>query len=167
VNWKQWIPDKIPIYKTTKLEQGIENHIKNISKFMHSGTSIHRIKIFELGEKYNIHITPVHFYHPIPDTSKLNADMFDKQLHFNGINFRLDEQLKLIELFSKFSRELDNTPKKPTKNQKQYYDENGYFYGLDAIIYYSMIREFKPNLIMEVGSGFSTMIASLASTAYP
>ena len=165
MNWKHWKSDKITkqIDENSNLEQEIENHIKNISKFVHSGES-NRIKIFELAEKNNIHITPVHFYQPIPDTSKLNADMFDKPLHFSGINFRLDEQLKLVELFSKFSGELKNIPKKPTNNKKQFYFENEFFGELDAIIYYSMIREFKPNLIMEVGSGFSTMIASQAAS---
>jgi len=165
VDWKQWIY-KIKtkqIDEKFDLDQEAENQIKNISKFIHSGES-NRIKAFELGEKNNIHITPVHFYQPIPDTSKLDIDMFNKQLHFNGINFRLDEQLKLVELFSKFSDELNNIPKKPTKNKKQYYFENNFFGELDGIIYYSIIREFKPDLIMEVGSGFSTMIASQAAS---
>jgi len=36
---------------------------------------------------------------------------------------------------------------------------NGFFESVDVELYYSIIRKFKPNLIVEVGAGFSTHFA--------
>jgi len=57
---KENLRGKIDLDKT----DDVSNAIKEISKWVHSGDE-HRIKIFEIGEKNNIHITPVHFYQPI------------------------------------------------------------------------------------------------------
>jgi len=137
--------------------------IKKISKLVFSGEE-NRIKVFEEGEKNDIHITPVHFYQPIPDTRKISTDIFDKPLHFAGIDFREKEQTALIEKFSKYSDELNNIPNTLTSDKQTYYFENEFFGQMDAIVYYSMIREYSPKRIIEVGSGFSTMIASQAAT---
>jgi len=136
--------------------------IKKISKLVFSGEE-NRIKVFEEGEKNDIHITPVHFYQPIPDTRKISPNIFDKPLHFAGIDLKEKEQIALIEKFSKYSHELENIPAHQTSNKHQYYYENEFFGKIDGIIYYSMIREFSPKRIIEVGSGFSTMIASQAA----
>ncbi|HEX2621981.1 MAG TPA: class I SAM-dependent methyltransferase, partial [Phototrophicaceae bacterium] len=41
---------------------------------------------------------------------------------------------------------------------------NGLFVGIDPHLYYCMIRHFKPRTIIEVGAGFSTLIAAQATT---
>ena len=41
---------------------------------------------------------------------------------------------------------------------------NGQFVSIDPELYYSMIREYKPNLIIEIGSGHSTHFAMAAIT---
>jgi len=139
-----------------------ESSIKDIAKGVH-GTDLDRIKTFDLGETHGIHITPVHFYHPIPDTKKIKEKTYDNVKNFSGINFREKEQLDLIEKFSKYSDELKLFPYDHTENESQFYFNNEFFGQMDSIIYYSMIREFNPKRIIEVGSGFSTMIASQAS----
>jgi hypothetical protein len=165
MNLKKWL-SRIPqnqIKNNSKMKKEILKHIKIISKFVHSGDN-NRITIFELGEENGIHITPVHFYQPIPDTTKLSQNLFDEPLHYAGINFRLNQQIELLKHFSKFSDELEKFPNKSSNDKKLFYFENEFFGQLDSIIYYSMIREYVPNLIIEVGSGFSTMIASQAAT---
>jgi len=137
--------------------------IKEISKWIHSGDE-NRIKIFEIGEKNNIHVTPVHFYQPIPDTRKISPELFNNLSHYAEIDFREKEQLSTLKLLSKYSNEIKDVPVKPTSDKRQYYFENDFFGPLDGTIYYSMIREFSPKKIIEVGSGFSTMIASQAAS---
>ena len=39
---------------------------------------------------------------------------------------------------------------------------NGLFDGTDALVAYCMIRHFQPRLIIEVGSGFSSLVAAEA-----
>lgn len=127
------------------------------------GTDLDRIRIFELGEKYGIHITPVHFYHPIPDTRNLGTNVYDHVKNIAGINFREEEQLSLVGKFSKYSDELKSIPNDFTGNESEFYFNNEFYGQMDSIIYYSIIRDFNPKKIIEVGSGFSTMIASQAS----
>ncbi len=136
--------------------------IDQIKKWVYSGDE-NRIKIFEMAEKIGLHITPVHFYQPIPNTNEISSELFFKKKSFAEINFREGEQIKLMEKFSKYSDELKEIPLNQTSDKKQYYYENDFFGQMDAIMYYSMIREFSPKKIIEVGSGYSTMIASLAS----
>jgi len=161
-----WVKEKGKIMSDSKNEKSIDkvlSSIKEISKRVYSGEE-DRIRIFELGEKLGIHITPIHFYQPIPDTRNIPVDLFNKPKSFAGINFREKEQIELLKQLSKYSDELKDIPLKPTSDKNQYYYENDFYGPVDAIIYYSMIREFSPKKIIEVGSGFSTMIASQAAT---
>jgi len=154
---KENLREKIDLGKTNE----VSNAIKEISKLVHSGDE-HRIKIFEIGEKNNIHITPVHFYQPIPDTRKISSSIFTES-HHAGIDLRENDQLIMLKELSKYSDEIKDIPRKPAKNEKQYYFENEFFPPLDGVVYYSIIREFLPKKIIEVGSGFSTMIALQAA----
>jgi hypothetical protein len=43
--------------------------------------------------------------------------------------------------------------------------ENGAFTGLDAMAYWCMLRKFKPQRVVEIGSGFSTLVADAALRA--
>lgn len=146
----------------TKKNKLFESNLKNIAKGVH-GTDLDRIKTFDLGEIHGIHITPIHFYQPIPDTRNIKQEVYDHVKKFSGISFREKEQLALIEKFSKYEHELKLFPYDHTGNESQFYFNNEFFGQIDSIIYYSMIREFNPKKIIEVGSGFSTMIASHAS----
>lgn len=45
----------------------------------------------------------------------------------------------------------------------QFHFYNGMYDGIDALVLYYMIRHYKPNLIIEIGSGWSTRIAAQAA----
>ena len=44
----------------------------------------------------------------------------------------------------------------------QYFTDNGFFGEVDGEILYSMVRHFKPNRIIEIGSGYSTYVTAQA-----
>ena len=142
--------------------EGILESINNIRKRV-LGTDLDRIEIFELAEKHDIHVTPVHFYHPIPDIQNINEEVYDHVKNISGINFREEAQLSLLQEFSEYSNELKIIPNDFTGDESEFYYNNEFFGQMDSIVYYSVIRKFKPKKIIEVGSGFSTMIASKAS----
>jgi len=146
-----------------KSEKELTIMIKKISKIINQNEE-KRIRVFEIAEEYGMHITPVHFYQPIPDTRNIPKDLFDKFLHYNEICLREEEQIQLLTKLGKYSSELEGIPKKRPENVKEYFYENRMFGPMDAAIYYSIIREFNPKTIIEVGSGFSTLIASKAAT---
>lgn len=124
--------------------------------------AIYNHENFKFWEKRGYHITPLHFYYPIPDTRELESKDF-QQSELPGLDLRPEFQLRLMkQAFVGFSHEYNNIPKiaiDPTT----FYLDNDAFNGIDPYIYYCMIRHFKPNTVVEVGSGHSTLLGAQAS----
>ena len=122
-------------------------------------------KTFPFWQMLGFHITPVHFYEPIPETRKLKDNLWQKHSQLIGININEKKQLELLSLFiSKFKKEYETFPKNRTQVQApyQYYINNGVFESVDGEILYCMIRYFKPRRIIEIGSGNSTYLSAQA-----
>jgi len=119
-------------------------------------------RFFNLWEKKGFHITPVHFYEPIPDTRTLKDELWESKSELVGIDMKTQEQLKLLtQVFPTFTEEY-NFPRKKTTTPHEYYLENGFFPSVDAEVLHAMIRYFQPKRILEIGSGFSTYLAARA-----
>ncbi len=75
----------------------------------------------------------------------------------------------LVEEFTEslvpFAREADFPREAPTDGPARYYWNNPAFSYSDAMAYYCAIRKFRPRRILEVGSGYSTLIADAALRA--
>ena len=102
---------------------------------------------------------PGHFYSPIPSLKRIREEeskIFKTPRSIPGVDLNEDQQLRLLEEFKDYYREL------PFKQQKQeglrYSFENPYYLYSDAIFLYSMIRHVKPERIIEVGSGYSSCV---------
>ncbi len=120
-------------------------------------------EIFRLWERHGFHVTPVHFYQPIPDTRSLPDTLWDQPSKLVGIDMNDATQLDLLRnQFPKFRHEYDRFPAQPTGEPGRFYFNNGLFDGTDALVAYCMIRHFQPRLIIEVGSGFSSLVAAEA-----
>ena len=120
-------------------------------------------KMFVIGEKFGFHILPIHFYSPIPDTRTLKADLWSKPSELVGIHINEAEQLELLSLFaSNFGDEYELFPNNSSSSIHNYYTNNDFFGSVDGEILYCMIRHFKPKRIIEIGSGYSTIVAALA-----
>ncbi len=119
--------------------------------------------IFRLWERHRFHVTPVHFYQPIPDTQSLPETLWDRPSELVGIDMNDAMQLDLLRNhFPKLRREYDEFPVEPTGEPGRFHFNNGLFDGTDALVAYCMIRHFKPRLIIEVGGGFSSLLAAEA-----
>jgi len=120
-------------------------------------------KIFLFCQRLGYHITPNHFYFPIPDTSKLKDYLWLRHSELIGINMKDKKQLELLSVFtSKFKKEYDLFSKKKTSKRYEYYLDNEFFPCVDGEILYCIIRYFKPKKIFEIGSGFSTYLSAKA-----
>jgi hypothetical protein len=120
-------------------------------------------EIFQLWERHGFHVTPVHFYQPIPDTQSLPETLWDRPSELVGIDMNDAMQLDLLgNHFPKFRHEYDQFPVQPTGEPGRFHFNNGLFDGTDALVAYCMIRHFQPRLIIEVGSGFSSLVAAEA-----
>jgi hypothetical protein len=109
--------------------------------------------MFDHAEAKGLHILPVHYYSPIPQAgSKARRSELP-------INVECG-RAKLEAMLSKYSPELEALFK-----SSRYDPTNAAFGPLDAATLYCMLRETKPNRIIEIGSGHSTIVASEAIKA--
>ena len=95
----------------------------------------------------NHYYEPFYFYDQITQGAR----------NLSEIDFRIDDQKSLLKKFN-FYNELSKLPIEENK-PLSFYHENGSYGYADADIYYSIIRFFKPRRIVEIGSGFSTLLA--------
>ena len=115
-------------------------------------------KVFLDWEKHGFHVTPVHFYEPIPDTQSLPETLWSQPSELAGVNINESMQLDLLRNhFSKFRGEYEAFPAEPPPGQLWP------FRGTDVLVAYCMVRHFQPRLIIEVGSGFSSLVLGQAA----
>ena len=122
---------------------------------LHSG-KFH--ELFPVWEQHGFHVTPVHFHQPIPDTRELPETLWKQPSDLVGINVNDAMQLDLLRNhLTRFRDEYDNLPVEPPPGQRRP------FHGVDALVAYCMVRHFQPRLIIEVGSGFSSLVLGQAA----
>ena len=117
---------------------------------------------FQNWERHGFHVTPARFNQPIPDTQSLPETLWSRPSELVGIQMNEAAQLNLLESFSKFRDEYQQFPTGKTQEHNRFYLGNGLFDGVDALVAYCMIRHFQPRLIIEVGSGFSSLVLGQA-----
>ncbi len=118
---------------------------------------------FAAWEAAGYHITPVHFYQPIPNTGEL-AQHYPERTALAGIDWNTEAQLALLDQLAQFAPETAAFPshRPADASDETFYLDNGLFVGIDPHLYYCMIRHFQPRRIIEVGAGFSTLVAAQA-----
>ena len=120
-------------------------------------------KFFPFWEQRGFHVTPVHFYQPIPNVSELPAALWQTESEMPGVEMNDALQLQLLEeAFPRFRAEYDQFPRVPTDRPHEFYFDNPMFSGTDALALYCMVRHFQPERIIEVGSGFSSLVSAQA-----
>lgn len=105
----------------------------------------------------------VHYYSPIPDIKDLESrKIWEKKSELPGIDFRREEQLFLLkQLGAEFGSECE-WPLTSTAIPAEFYLRNNSFsYGCASALH-TMIRHFKPQHFIEIGSGNSSKIISRA-----
>jgi hypothetical protein len=113
-----------------------------------------------LADSWGYHIRPIHYYDPLPDFREINAAELARRRLSAAIDFNVEGQLTLLEKISSFQPELEALACAPPAEGFDFH--NDYFAGLDASIYYALIRYLKPARVIEVGAGYSTRIADKA-----
>ena len=121
-------------------------------------------EIFPVWQQHGFHATPVHFYQPIPDTQALSETLWDRPSELVGIDMNDAVQLDLLRrCFPKFRDEYDQFPTKPTDEVGRFDLRNRLFGGADELVAYCMVRHFQPRLIIEIGSGLSSLLLAQAA----
>lgn len=122
-------------------------------------------KSFCFFERLGLHVLPVHYYSPIPDTRILRKkpELWLRELPLDGLELNINEQKNLVEaIYRLFHEEYMAFPLERTNDPTQYHLNNGSFGFVSGQMYYGIIRHFKPKKIIEVGSGYSTLVSLAA-----
>ena len=114
------------------------------------------VNMFHQFEKNGFHILKTGFYSPIPIIDEIPEEFFSKES--STVDWNEQGQINNLKNLSKYALEL-----KEVFDKMEIKTYNPSFGWHDAPIYYSIIRHFKPEKIIEVGAGESTKIAHLAS----
>lgn len=121
-------------------------------------------KTFGLWERLGFHVTPVHYFQPIPDTRRLDPGTWKRRTEAVGVDFRVEEQIELLSTIAeRLGAEVRALPRERTADPLQFHLGNGAFEAVDAELLYGMVRLLKPRRLVEVGSGSSTLLAAQAA----
>ncbi len=97
-----------------------------------------------------------HYHEPMFNPIYLRKSLREDR-DLMAIDFNLAEQLTLLDKFN-YNDELEQFPMENNGDGIFYYN-NGYFESGDAEYLYNIIRLYKPARIIEVGGGYSTLMA--------
>ena len=117
-------------------------------------------RYFDLYQSRGVHITPVHFYEPVPDTRDFTDRDFAERSEMVGIDKRLGRQEAMLadEAFAKTHAEYLGVIARYREDPEIAIT----FGGLDGAVLFHLVRTLKPARIIEIGSGFSTVVSSEA-----
>jgi hypothetical protein len=127
-------------------------------KFVRRG-GVHRMPLSRRA-LLDVGVFPIrdHYYEPLFDTRSLQP--LSEVRSLPGVDWNEAGQLELLAGFDyaeEFEREIRNWQGTPA-----FHFDNDAFEGGDADFWYSMVRKYRPANIIEIGSGFSTLIAAKA-----
>lgn len=101
---------------------------------------------------------PGHYYSCIPDMKDVlaRADvLFRRDVKAcPGVDLREREQIQLLDCMAGYYEEQPFREDRTTGSR--YYYPNGFFGIGDAIVLYALFRHFRPQRVIEIGSGFSS-----------
>jgi hypothetical protein len=115
----------------------------------------------QIPDRLGFHVRPIHFYEPLPDFSSITTEAVMRRHDSKAVAWNLSAQQQWVASLSRFADELA-VLRKNDPNHGGFDFANIAFTHLDAAVYYATIRAVKPQGIIEIGSGHSTLIASLA-----
>jgi predicted O-methyltransferase YrrM len=118
---------------------------------------------FRFWERLGAHVVPVHFYEPIPDTRLLEPKLWESSREMVGVDLRIEEQLERLRRFAdRYRQEYESFPLDATGRPHEFFDNNGQFASTDAEILHCMVRDYRPRRVIEIGSGFSSLVTAQA-----
>lgn len=133
---------------------------ERLQKAKHEPNAVQRYvsrRAFRAFERLGFHVVGNHFYEPVPDTRLVAAAYSDAPRKHLGIDFRGDtagaELARLIEA---------HAPGFPDALSYGFAEGNHLFSGLDAVTLFSVVREWRPRRVVEIGSGYSTTVLAAA-----
>jgi hypothetical protein len=113
-------------------------------------------------QEAGVSLVPANFYSEVPLLSEVKQSFSEETKHTYSACFDPAILERVLEELYPFSFEFDPPE---TANRGTYSWRGGQFSFSDAMAYYCMVRRNKPATILEIGSGWSTLVADQALRA--
>ncbi|HEY7863193.1 MAG TPA: class I SAM-dependent methyltransferase [Thermoanaerobaculia bacterium] len=121
------------------------------------------IRLHEHSRTRRLQVLMDHFYTPLLDPATLPESVWTGRFDA-GAEWNVEKQMAFFEEVHQFAEELAGFPQQPAASGPPVYHwDNGEFSHHDAVLYYSLLRARRPRRVVEVGGGFSTLLASAAA----
>lgn len=135
--------------------------LKILKNFLNKLLYIRKLYREQVANKKSMRFPPGHFYSPVVlnDEVKTNEDKIWKRVFpedIIGIDLNPNHQKELVKTLSTYYEELSF--KKQASEGLRYYYENKFYSYIDGIMLYSMLRQLKPNAVIEIGSVYSSAL---------
>jgi hypothetical protein len=118
-----------------------------------------------------VNITPANFYSSVPLLRDLD-DSFEYAEEAAGVApyastglFDAARTAAFVESIAMYADEFDPPMDGDPRDPSGFYWGNPAFSFMDAMSYYCILRTFRPTRVLEIGSGFSTLVADMALRA--
>ncbi|MEA2419556.1 MAG: hypothetical protein QOE60_1762 [Thermoleophilaceae bacterium] len=112
-----------------------------------------------IAERLGVHVVRASYDSPIPVVHRLPADVFERRSKLRGVDWNPEAQAAWMDAeLGAFLAEFRPQPN-PDAAPGTFRLENHTYDHVDAELLYAMLRRFKPRRYVELGSGYSTLVA--------
>jgi methyltransferase family protein len=91
-----------------------------------------------------------------------NWDLWHNRPAPPGIEWDFDAQLEEVRRIAPYCAELADVPFDPPPGRPIYHWNNDFWRGGDALIHYGLLRNIRPSCVVEVGTGWSSLLMAEA-----
>lgn len=102
------------------------------------------------------------YYSPVPDLPALREDIWDRRSAIGGVELNSAAGIEFVESrLASFITEL-HVPLHDPGEPGEFFLRNGAFESVDAELLYGVIRDVRPRRVIELGSGYTTLLINMA-----
>jgi hypothetical protein len=113
-------------------------------------------------QKFGINVLPINYYSNTPSIDEIENSYeyaSDEPPYFNSGLFDKTRFRETLEKILEFSTEFNPPVDGNEEDCRKFFWKNSLFSYSDAMSYYCFVRMARPTTIVEIGSGFSTLVA--------
>jgi predicted O-methyltransferase YrrM len=115
-----------------------------------------------LADKAGYELLRHGYYSPVPDVAELPEAIWKRRSGLYGLDFDPAAHMEILE--RNLARYIAETAFPiEAAGPGEFYLDNGSYGSVDAEVLYAMVRHHKPSRIIELGSGFSTLVINAAT----